>query len=486
MRSYCLYNGNYVDIAEIYEVRDGKQINIPEKLKYYRKISDDRQLFCSCGCGDVVILVAGDRNLRRQHFRLLRDFSNPNCEYQEESDISVKSKVMLKCWLNRNFPVMEHGIKYRVPISQLMENKRRYELTMYSEDYDIGIIYNNHTSSILGEKIELLSEYVKSKIIYVTRIGNERTGGQYPEHMMRIQDAQGYCFYLDLTTESLYEEVEAKVSIHEKTYRGLWKVLEVCNGMLDDFGLNTDGLLVYKDELVSDLVDKTRERFQADQEHELEQLKKQEEEERLRQERARELREERERQRIERARKEKEERERLEEKIRIQREQKEKREKEERRRRLEEERKDFLEKNPKTARVYEVLKELQCLKGDFSSDQENGSIKSCNIEIQIDNIKINPDRHRIEVYQNSWDKVFIYILEGELSKNFSRPRTGVPYQVLDYTRIDDVENCFRKAFTCIFKPKDNAVECSALEINCQFLTKGNMCVCESSCTYQIR
>ena len=109
-----------------------------------------------------------------------------------------------------------------------------------------------------------------------------------------------------------------------------------------------------------------------------------------------------------------------------------------------------------------------------------------NSPAQIDNIKINPDRHRIEVYQNSWDKVFIYILEGELSKNFRRPRTGVPYQVLDYTRIDDVENYFRTAFTCIFKPKDSAVECSASEINCQFLTNGNMCVCESSCTYQIR
>ncbi len=368
----------------------------------------------------------------------------------------------------------------------MTENKRKYELTLYSEDFDIGIIYNENISNILEEKVELLSEYMKSPIIYVTRITNEETNGQYPEHMMCIQQAQGYCFYLNLNAKSLYEEVKAKVSIYEKTHRGLWRAIEVCEGLLDDFGLSPDRLLVYKGKLVSELVDKIRKEFQTEQENELEQIKKQEEEERLRQERARELLEERERQRIERAWKEKEERERLEEKIRIQREQKEKREKEERRRHLEEERKAFLKKYPKTARVYELLKELQCLKGDFSSDQGNGSIKRCNIEIQIDNIKINPDRHRIEVYQNSWDKVFIYILEGELSKNFRRPRTGVPYQVLDYTRIDDVENYFRTAFTCIFKPKDSAVECSASEINCQFLTNGNMCVCESSCTYQIR
>lgn len=40
MRSYCLYNEKYLDIADIYEVIDGKQINIPEKLKEYRKLSD--------------------------------------------------------------------------------------------------------------------------------------------------------------------------------------------------------------------------------------------------------------------------------------------------------------------------------------------------------------------------------------------------------------------------------------------------------------
>lgn len=224
MRSYCLHNGNYVDIAEIYEVRDGKQINIPEKLKYYRKISNNRQLFCPCGCGEVVILVAGDKNLRKQHFRLLHKFTNSNCEYQEESDISIKSKIMLKCWLSKNLQVMEHEIKYRVPISQLVENGRRYELSMYSEDYDMEIVYHKYTSNILEEKIELLSEYMKSKIIYVTRIENEETKGQYPEHMMRVQEAQGYCFYLNLTSESSYEDVEAKVSIYEKTYYGLWKI----------------------------------------------------------------------------------------------------------------------------------------------------------------------------------------------------------------------------------------------------------------------
>ena len=485
MRSYCLYNDNYVSIAEIYEVRDGKQINIPEKLKYYRKLSDDRQLFCSCGCGDVVILVAGDRNLRKQHFRLLRDFSNPNCEYQEESDITVKSKIMLKCWLSKNFPVMEHGIKYRVPISQLTENKRRYELTMYSEDYDIGIIYNKHLTSILAEKMELLSEYVKSKIIYVTQIENEGTNGQHPEHMMRIQEAQGYCFYLDLTEEPLYEEVEAKVSIYEKTYRGLWEVLDVCNGMLDDFGLNADGLLVYKDELVSNLVEKTRERFQADQERELEQSRKREEEERLRQQKERLERAERERLRQEKERKEQAERERLEEERRKQRELEHERERKERQQREEEERNRFLKNYPKYARIYKLLKELKSIKSVFVSDQGDEKTKNFPIELEINKLRINRDRHRIEVSNSRQQKVYIYILEGEFNK-VRRPGTGIPYKELNYTRIDDVENNFRTAFNCVYKECFNGVECSAPDINCQFLGESNVCACEKGCTYQKR
>lgn len=92
MRSGCLYNEKYLDIADIYEVIDGKQINIPEKLKEYRKLSDThRDLKCPCGCGEIVVLVAG--SVRRQHFRLLKRFENTNCKYEEESELSIKSKM---------------------------------------------------------------------------------------------------------------------------------------------------------------------------------------------------------------------------------------------------------------------------------------------------------------------------------------------------------------------------------------------------------
>lgn len=486
MRSYCLYNGDYVDISEIFEIREGKQINIPEKLKYYRQISDRRQLFCSCGCGEVVVLVAGEKNVRRQHFRLLHKFANSNCEYQEESEISIKSKIILKCWLTKNLPVKEHDIKYRVPISQLTENNRKYELTMYSEDYDIGIIYNNHTTSVLKEKVELLSEFVKSKIIYVTRIENEETDGQYPEHMMRIQDAQGYCFYLGLTAETLYEEVKAKVSIYQKSYRGLWEVLDVCTGMLDDFCLNADGLLVYKGNLVSELVKIRQNNFKITQEKELENLRKQEEEKRLRQEKERLENAERERLRQEKVRKEREERERLEEENRRKRLLELEEEQKEKQRRIEEKQKYFLEQYPKFEKIYNLLKELKSIQGVFLSDQSNGKTKNYPVEWQIDQLKINTDRHRIEVRDNKLSEwAYIYILENDFKK-VTVPRTATLYRIFDYTRITDVENNFRTALNCVYKECYNKIECSAPDIRCQFLGSNNICACPKGCPYQKR
>lgn len=450
MRSYCLYNDKHVSIAEIFEIKDGKQINIPEKLAYYRPLSKNKQLSCSCGCGDIVILIAGEKNKRRQHFRLLRKSANSNCQYHEESDISFKSKIMLECWFKKNFSVMYCGMRYKVPISQLAENKRRYELSMYSKDYDIGIIYNRHIANILDEKLELLKEYVKTKIIYVTGVDNEETNGQYPEHMMRVQETQGFCFYLDLNKESLYEEVKAKVSFYEKTFRGLWKVVDVCCGMLDEFGINTDGLLVYKHELVIDLVDKRREKFQAEQKCKMEQIRKRDEEKKLRYEKESLEKAEHERLRLEKERKEEENRARVEKERQKQRELEQRRKKEERKVYNEKEDNSFLEKYPKYARIYKMLKEIKSIKGLFDSDQSNGKIKNYTKELEIDKIGINRDKHRIEILDSKAEKVYIYILEDDFNK-VRVPGTGNLYKILDFTSIDDVENSFKSTFCCVYK-----------------------------------
>lgn len=99
-----------------------------------------------------------------------------------------------------------------------------------------------------------------------------------------------------------------------------------------------------------------------------------------------------------------------------------------------------------------------------------GKTKDYTIELKIDKLKINRDKHRIEVSNSKQQKVYIYILEGDFN-NVRAPGTGVPYKVLDYTRINDVENSFRTAFNCIYKECNNGVKCSATDINCQFWVK---------------
>ena len=95
-RNVCLCDGKYIGIEMIYTVVNGKQINIPEMLKDLREKSRSNQLFCPCGCGSKLILVAGDRNLREQHFRLKDGEFNSSCEAAIEGQNSIDSKIVFK------------------------------------------------------------------------------------------------------------------------------------------------------------------------------------------------------------------------------------------------------------------------------------------------------------------------------------------------------------------------------------------------------
>lgn len=66
-RTVALCDGKYIGIESIFTVINGRQINIPEKVEALRTKSRRNQLNCPCGCGALLILVAGDRNLREQH-----------------------------------------------------------------------------------------------------------------------------------------------------------------------------------------------------------------------------------------------------------------------------------------------------------------------------------------------------------------------------------------------------------------------------------
>ena len=63
-RTVALCDEEYIGIKSIFTVIHGRQINIPEKVEVLREKSRRNQLFCPCGCGANLTLVAGDRNLR--------------------------------------------------------------------------------------------------------------------------------------------------------------------------------------------------------------------------------------------------------------------------------------------------------------------------------------------------------------------------------------------------------------------------------------
>lgn len=479
MRSYCLYNEKYLDIADIYEVIDGKQINIPEKLKEYRKLSDThRDLKCPCGCGEIVVLVAG--SVRRQHFRLLKRFENTNCKYEEENELSIKSKIALKCWMSKNLPQVRNEVTYRVPINELTDNNRRYEISIYSRDYNFGIVYYRLSSNIVDEKIKLQTEYLETKILYVTAAENEYNDDQYPEHLMKIQERQGYCFYLDMEPDMLYQEIRAKVCIYIQNYKRYWKSVPVCEGRLDQYEIDRKDNILFDGKKLIDLVQETKNKYQKEQEDILEQIRIEKEreakEELERQEQIRKVNEERE-QRLQEEREQQEERKRKRD-IEIAQENA-KRQKEEKARKAQKQKK-FLSEYPKFAVVYNLLSNMKFIKGVFVSDQSDGTRKNNNIELVIQSVNIDMDRHRIEVVENNWKKVYFFVLETNATKCYS-PRTGVAYTVLDYTRIDDVEHHLETAFICAFKRN---YECEAPNIACQFLGEDNKCMCENTCTYQ--
>lgn len=97
-RTVALSDGKFIGIEAIYTVIDGRQINIPDKLKKLREKSRNNELFCPCGCGANLTLVAGDKNLREQHFRIKDSAAIQNCHMVTEGKTSVDSKIVLKCW----------------------------------------------------------------------------------------------------------------------------------------------------------------------------------------------------------------------------------------------------------------------------------------------------------------------------------------------------------------------------------------------------
>lgn len=250
----CLCDGKYIGIETIFTVANGKQINIPEKIKWFRKKSRNNELFCACGCGANVILVAGDRNIREQHFRMKHG------TYEDKGHIGVETKTygdsmtVLKCWLVDKLETTD--VETRVPISLVDDTERNYEFSLLSRSKKLAVSYCRDRANLSDEKLEILKSNSKDiHLVYVADIMNGGNNGQYPEALMKIQDRQGYCLLLNIE-DRLYNKAAMCAVSYIQDIDGLWKEVCISEGRLSDYTIAEDGQILYKNELLLTLVDK--------------------------------------------------------------------------------------------------------------------------------------------------------------------------------------------------------------------------------------
>ncbi|MBE5952615.1 MAG: DNA topoisomerase I [Lachnospiraceae bacterium] len=269
-RSVCLCDNELIGIETIYTVVGGKQINEPERLKEVREKSNNNELFCSCGCGKNVILVAGDKNLRKQHFRLKGSMDNEECTYVSEGVASVYSKIVLKCWLDDK--LITKDVQSRVPIYEVGDVNRKYEFSFLSRNKGIAVSYCYNRANLSDEKIRILENNGNNiHITFIVDISNSGCNGQYPESLMKVQEKQGYCLLLDADGME-YDSSKMKAICYAKNIYGLWEELVIAEGAIDDFSIDDNGNIIYRCAELSVLKDITLSKFNTKNEEEQKQI----------------------------------------------------------------------------------------------------------------------------------------------------------------------------------------------------------------------
>lgn len=275
-RTVALCDGKYIGIETIFTVIDSKQINIPEKLKELRAKSQNNELFCPCGCGANLVLVAGDKNLREQHYRIKDGQLFDNCTVTTEGKTSLDSKIVLKCWLDDN--LHSEDLESRVPICDISDSERRYEFSFISRKCEIALDYCHNRANLSDEKQSVLEQNSQGiRIIHVVDYMNGGSDGQYPEGLMKVQEKQGFCLLLKVTDED-YETAEMKAAFYGQDIDGLWKENAFADGLLREYRISHQGEVFFKDDSLESLLVRAQQRFKETNDAEM----KRREEERIR------------------------------------------------------------------------------------------------------------------------------------------------------------------------------------------------------------
>lgn len=261
-RSVCLCDGKYIGIESIFTVIDGKQINIPDKLSALRTRSRKGELFCPCGCGANLILVAGDRNLRAQHFRLKDSARQHECTAETERPHSIYSKIVLKCWLDEKLNVPD--VETRVPICLVGDTARKYEFSFVSRTSKLAVSYSCNRANLSDEKMEILRANSSGiRLIYIVDALNSCGNGQYPEALMKVQERQGYCLLLDVE-EMEYSTAKLSVVFYAQDCTGLWREIEFAAGALREFSISEYGRLLYQNAPLAALCEWKKSEFERE------------------------------------------------------------------------------------------------------------------------------------------------------------------------------------------------------------------------------
>ena len=370
-REVAFCEGRLIGIESIYTVIDGKQINIPEKLNELRKKSRSCELFCPCGCGANLILVAGDKNLREQHFRIKGNTAKKECTAVTEGKTSIESKIVLKCWLDDNLHAGD--LESRVPICSIDNIERKYEFTFLTRTLGIAVDYCYNRANLSDDKQSILEENSKDiRIIHIVDRLNGGNDGQYPEGLMKIQVKQKYCLLLEVFDVD-YNKARMSAVFYAQNNDGFWEEVVFADGLLKDYRLDDEGNTTFGERSLDDMFQ--NELFKFNENVRIEKQKREEEQKRRE--------EERQKLELEEARKREETRKLYEEQERLRKEQLKHWEEEQRRlreeraeeqrKRAEEEKKRQLEEE--TRRLEEKKKqqeEAQKRKEDFIRNIESG------------------------------------------------------------------------------------------------------------------
>lgn len=486
-RSRCLFNNEYIGIEYFYTVHDGKQINIPGRIEEYRKYGRENKLFCACGCGRNVVIYAGEKMLRAQHFKLKANQIGvfKECREYEENEITVYSKMVLKLWLDDIFKLQPGDVRINVPINNIFDVKRKYEFTHYVEKYNLGLCYERDDANLNDDKIKVISNST-NRFLYITDISNGGIKDQYPEFMMKIQRLQNYCILLNIHGKSEYYNTDVKIVRYEKNHKNLWEELCVVSGKLSEFKISEEGILFYGDDRVLDLVNSCVDSFYKKKE-ELEQevqrkiqealeLKAKLEAERLtREEEARKQREEEQRRQKE-----------LEEQKRRQREAQEL----ENQKRLDEllrkKSKTFFDNHPKIKKLMNYIVKLDEINGFFYSKTFDSHANRRDETIYISSVMYDIYHNSIRIKDKSNKDYYIFVSDNS-EMVVGECITGTPYLQMDLSKYSEEEIIFefRKRCTCREKNKEYEIFCAAPEMDCPHKGEDGMCNMPiSACSYR--